>query len=92
MLKIPTLEFNPQRYYISLRKKRNFAFIKVRKKKIGIIAMLKEEKIRDKIKTHEISTLTESVQKFYNSPCARIEINNDKNLDEIIDLLVEIQK
>jgi len=90
--KIPTLNFNSQRYYISLRKKRNFAFLKIRKKKIGIIAMLKEEKIREKIKKHEVTTLTESVQKFYNGPCARIEITDNKNLDEIIDLLVEIQK
>lgn len=90
--KIPSLNFNPQRYYISLRKKRNFAFLKIRKKKIGIVAMLKEEKIREKIKSHEITTLTESVQKFYNGPCARIEINDNNNLDEIIDLLVEIQK
>lgn len=90
--KIPTLNFNSQRYYISLRKKRNFAFLKIRKKKIGIIAMLKEEKIREKIKRHEVTTLTESVQKFYNGPCARIEIIDNKNLDEIIDLLVEIQK
>lgn len=90
--KIPSLNFNSQRYYISLRKKRNFAFLKIRKKKIGIIAMLKEEKIREKIKKHEVTTLTESVQKFYNGPCARIEITDNKNLDEIIDLLVEIQK
>lgn len=90
--KIPSLDFNSQRYYISLRKKRNFAFLKIRKKKIGIIAMLKEEKIREKIKKHEVTTLTESVQKFYNAPCARIEITDNKNLDEIIELLVEIQK
>ncbi len=90
--KIPSLNFNSQRYYISLRKKRNFAFLKIRKKKIGITAMLKEEKIREKIKKHEVTTLTESVQKFYNGPCARIEIIDNKNLDEIIDLLIEIQK
>ena len=90
--KIPLLNFNSQRYYISLRKKRNFAFLKIRKKKIGIVVMLKEDKIREKIKKHEITTLTASVQKFYNGPCARIEINNNTNLDEIIELLVEIQK
>jgi len=90
--KIPTLQFNSQRYYISLRKKRNFAFLKIRKKKIGIIVMLKEEKIREKITKHEISPLTESVQKFHNGPCARIEIENDRNIDEIINLLIEIQK
>jgi hypothetical protein len=36
--------------------------------------------------------LTESVQKFYNGPCARIEISNNKNIVEIIELLEEIQK
>ena len=54
--------------------------------------MLKEEKIREKITKHEISPLTESVQKFHNGPCARIEIENDRNIDEIINLLIEIQK
>lgn len=90
--KIPTLQFNPQRYYISLRKKRNFAFIKIRKKKIGIVIMIKEENLREKINHHEITTLSEGVQKFYNGPCARIEINNDRNINEIINILIEIQK
>jgi len=90
--KIPSLQFNPQRYYISLRKKRNFAFLKVRKKKIGIVALLKEDIIRQKITHYKISSLTASVQKFYNGPCARIEVDNDKYLDEIINLLINIQK
>ena len=90
--KIPLLKFNSQRYYISLRLKRNFAFLKIRKKKIGIIAMLEEGKIREKIRGHQVAPLSEGVQKFYNGPCARIEIINNKNLLEIIDLLVEIQK
>ncbi len=90
--KIPKLNFNSQRYYISLRKKRNFAFLKIRKNKIGIIIMYEEAKIREKIKKHEITSLAESVQKFYNESCARVEIVDNKNLDEIIDLLVEVQK
>ena len=90
--KIPSLNFNSQRYYISLRKERNFAFVKIRKKKIGIVAMLNEEKIRERINKHEITTLSEGVQNFYNGPCARIEITNNKNIDEIIDILVDIQK
>lgn len=90
--KIQLLNFNSQRYYISLRLKRNFAFLKIRKKKIGIIAMLEEDKIREKIHKHEVTTLSEGVQNFYNGPCARIEIINNKNLDEVINLLVEIQK
>lgn len=90
--KIPLLNFNSQRYYISLRIKRNFAFLKIRKKIIRIVAMLQEEKIRERIKDHEVTTFTEGVQKFYNGPCARIEVTNNKNLDEVVNLLVEIQK
>ena len=89
---IPTITLNPQRYYISLRKKRNFAFLKIRKKKIAIIAMLKEEKIREKIKNYHIESLSQGVQNFYNGPCAKIDLTDKNNLKEILDLLVEIQK
>jgi len=89
---IPNLTFNPQRYYISLRKKRNFAFLKIRKKKIGIVAMVQEDVIRERINGNNIVTLSDPVQKFYNGPCARIDLVNDKNLEEVINLLVEIQK
>ena len=54
--------------------------------------MLEEEKICEKIKEHSVTTLSEGVQNFYNGPCARIEINNKKNLEEVINLLVETQK
>ena len=90
--KIPLVNFNSQRYYISLRIKRNFAFLKIRKKKIGIIVMLEEETIREKIKKHAVTTLSEGVQNFYNGPCARVEIINSKNLEEVINLLIETQK
>ena len=90
--RIPSLTFNPQRYYISLRKKRNFAFLKIRRKKIGIVVMANENKIREKITHHTIVSLSEPVQRFYNGPCARIDITNNKHLDEIIGLLTEIQK
>ena len=89
---IPNLLFNPQRYYISLRKRRNFAFLKIRKKKIGIVAMMQENKIRERINNNNIVTLSDPVQKFYNGPCARIDILNDKNIEEVINLLIEIQK
>jgi len=89
---IKDIQFNPQRYYISLRKKRNFAFIEIRKKKMTIVAMLDLPSIETKIKHHKIVTLTESVQKFYNGPCAQIVITDNSNMNEIISLLVEIQK
>lgn len=92
LTRIPALDFNPQRYYISLRIERNFAFLKIRKTKIGIVAMLNEDKIRERISRHEITTLSEGVQNFYNGPCARIELTNNKNIEEVIDLLVDIQR
>lgn len=89
---IPELTINPQRYYISLRKKRNFAFIKARKKKILLVAMAEESRIRKAIQHNPVKTLADSVQKFYNGPCARIELTSDKYLQEVIDLLIEIQR
>lgn len=89
---IPNLIINPQRYYISLRKKRNFAFLKIRRKKIGIIAMSPEKKIREAITNYSVKSLSEPVQRFYNGDCARIDVTNDKHLDEILKLLINIQK
>jgi hypothetical protein len=54
MGQIKDLKYNSQRYYISLRKKRNFAFMQVRKKKITVVAMLEPSKIEEKIKHHKI--------------------------------------
>ena len=84
--------YNPLRYYISLRKKRNFAFLYVKKQKIRIVAMLDEVKIKEKIKHHSVKSLSESVKKFYNGPCAEIIITDNNHIEEIINLLVEIQK
>lgn len=89
---IKELKYNPQRYYISLRKKRNFAFLDIRKKKMRLIAMLEQSKIEERIKHHQVSALAESVQKFYNGSCAEISITDKEHIDEIIQLLVEIQK
>jgi hypothetical protein len=54
--------------------------------------MLDQASIEGKIKNHKIITLTDSVQKFYNGPCAQIVITDNSNMNEIISLLVEIQK
>lgn len=90
--KIVGITFNPQRHYISLRKKRNFAFLQIRKKKIAIVALAKESVIRERITGYPVSTLTESVQKFYNGECATINIESADHLLQVIDLLVDIQK
>lgn len=84
--------FNPLRYYISLRKKKNFAFIHIKKSKMTIVAMMDQSSIEERIKHHKINPLAASVQKFYNGPCAQIVITDNSNMNEIISLLVEIQK
>ncbi len=90
--RIENIVFNPQRYYISIRKKRNFAYFKIRRKKIKIVVMAKEDFVRDKIKHHQIKSLSEGVQNFYNGDCCEVVIEEDLNLEEIFNLLIEIQK
>lgn len=90
--KIPNLTINPQRYYISLRKKRNFAYLQVSRKKIIIVAMTKESIIRDRITGYPVLSLTDSVQKFYNGECSKIELKDVKNLAQVVELLIDIQK
>ncbi|HAX47481.1 MAG TPA: DUF5655 domain-containing protein [Ignavibacteria bacterium] len=89
---ISELNFNSQRYYISLRKKRNFAFLKFRKKKIAVVAMMEESKIKERVKNYNVVTLAPSVQKFYNGECAKIDLTDDEHLDEVLKLLIEIQR
>lgn len=90
--KIPSLHFNSQRYYISLRKKRNFAYIKIRRKKIIIIALMSETNIRKRLINHNITPLSQNVQNYYNGACASIEVTNKNHLDDVIELLCDIQK
>jgi hypothetical protein len=54
--------------------------------------MMREEEIRRRIKNYNIKTLSQGVQNFYNGPCARIELTENKNLNEVIELLLAIQK
>ncbi len=85
----PDLIFNPQRYYVSIRSDRNIAFIKVRKKKIRIIIMLPDEKVKEIIKNYPVVSLSAPVQKFYNGPSCAIDIEQEKYLDEVITVLKE---
>ena len=87
--------FNPQRYYISIKSNKNICFIKLRKKKIRLIAMLGETPIREVIENHPVKSLSEAVQRFYNGPCAAIDIVSLKNFGEIktvIQLASELAK
>lgn len=81
------LIFNPKKYYISVVQKKNVAFILFRKKKVRLVVLLPEEKVKDKIKNHIIKELSEGVQRFWNAPSCEIIIDSEEHIDEVIDLL-----
>jgi len=79
--------FNPQKYYISIKCSKNIVFIKLRKKKLRLTIMLPEEEIRERIKKHSVKSLSQPVQNFYNGPCAAVDIENLRDIDEIVDVI-----
>ncbi|MFH0849091.1 MAG: DUF5655 domain-containing protein [archaeon] len=79
----PEIRVNPQKYYISLRKSRNFAFLKFKKRKLYIVIMLPLEEGSRIIRKHKITQLSQGVQQFYNGPCFKVLLENSENLDEI---------
>jgi predicted transport protein len=85
-----SIEFNPKQYYISMRKNRNLAFFHISKKRISLVVMNPEKDTQEEIKHHEVKTLTEKVQKFWNGPSCTIIIDNMDNIDEIIALLKKL--
>ena len=91
LLKIDVgLKFNPQKYYISLQKKRNLAFFHFSRKKISLVVMNPEKEARKIIKHHEVKTLTEKVQKFWNGSSCTIVIEDAKHLNEVTGLLKKL--
>ena len=85
----PSIVFNPQKYYISLRGEKNFAYIKFRKRKMYIILKMPYEDGKQTIKKHKLSTLSESIQKFYGGECFRVTLENEDNLDEVIQAIMQ---
>lgn len=86
------IKINPQKYYVSLRKNRNFAFIQIKRRKIHIVIMLPFERGHQIIQKHKLIQLPESVQNFYNGPCFKVTLLNENNFDEIINSLEEAYK
>ncbi|HKZ43517.1 MAG TPA: DUF5655 domain-containing protein [Anaerolineales bacterium] len=75
--------FNPQKYYISIKAPKNIAFMKIRNKKIRLVVMMPEERIRSLAKYYTVAPLSKGVQDFYNGPCAAIDINSLSHEDEL---------
>jgi len=88
----PSIKVNPQKYYISLRQRRNFTFIDMKRKKLHIVIMLSYENGEKIIKKHKIIPLADSVQNFYNGSCFQVTLENNNNLEEIIAAIRESYK
>jgi predicted transport protein len=84
----PEINVNPQKYYISLRGEKNFAFIQFRKRKMHIILMMPYEQGRQIIKKHRLASLSESIKKFYGAECFKVTLENEDSLDEIIQAIM----
>ncbi len=93
ILKIdPNIRINPQKYYISLRDKKNFVYLSFRKKKIKIAVMLPYEIGEKMIKHHKLRQFTEGIQKFYGSPSFEVTVENLSNVEEVLTLFEEAYK
>jgi predicted transport protein len=88
VLKInPNLIFNPTKFYISIRGRKSYAFIKMNNKKMTLIPMASEDEIRGRITKYQVKSVPESVMKFWNGECAHIIIQDADGMDELTDIL-----
>jgi len=79
----PTATFNSQKYYISIKYRRNVAYLKIRRSKIRMVTMLPEEKVKSVVHSYSLTPLSPSVQKYYGRPCIAINVTDPDHLDEI---------
>jgi predicted transport protein len=83
-------KFNARKYYIAISAGRNIAFFQFSKKKIRLVLMKDEASVREKITSHPVKHLAESVQKFWNGSCCEVELTKTENLDEVMSVLKEL--
>ena len=86
------IKINPQKYYISLREKKNFAYLGIKRKKINIAIMLPYERGKTTIKHHKLREFTEGIQRFYGNPSFEVKIEDKENFDEVKNILEEAYK
>lgn len=89
---LSSFNFNPQKGYISIRVKRNFAFLKFRKNSLRVVVRVSENEAREIIKNHKLKEPAPSVKKFYNGECMIVTIKNSEHLNEIVDAIKAAQK
>ena len=82
--------FNPQKYYISIKIKKNILFFRFSKKTLKIVVLKPVDFVEKKIKNNQIRYLSNGVQKFWGGHSCEIIMKDQKNIDEVISLLKEI--
>lgn len=87
---VPSAMFNITKNYISIRGKKNVAFLYLRKKKLSVDLLMNEERIRQALPNLKIRSLPRSAQSFYNSPCAQVELTGGDHLDELVPVIDEL--
>ncbi|GEM_PF-6149566 len=83
------IKFNPRKHYISIRKIRNFAYIKFSKRKMLIVVMLPYEAGISLIKKHTITKLSKGVQDWYGGPCFQVTVEGEADIEEVVKALEE---
>jgi predicted transport protein len=82
--------FNPQKYYISIKKDKNIAYLTMRKKKIRIVFMASENDVRKQLSKHAVIRLSDGVQKFYSGESCSTIVEDENNLSEVIEVIKNI--
>jgi predicted transport protein len=86
------ISVNQTKAYISLRLKRIFAYIHIRKTKIHIIVMLPPKVASNFIRKHQIRQIPQRSQQYWGGPSFQVTIDNDQSLEEIFKVLEEAYK
>ncbi|PKL47507.1 MAG: hypothetical protein CVV39_05720 [Planctomycetes bacterium HGW-Planctomycetes-1] len=90
------IRFNPTKNYIGIYIKKQFVFIKCRKRKIIMIVLLSENEVKNTLNSqyHKIISHSESNQRFWggsrNNPNCAVEIYDTAHFDEIESLLRKV--
>ena len=83
------ITFNMQKYYVALRKKKNFAYLNPKKNSLNIVIKLPYQEVLSKIKKYQVKDCAEPVKNFYGADCCWVKINNMNGIDEVFNTLKE---
>lgn len=89
LLEHTDITFNAQKYYIALRRKKNFAYLEPKKNSLRVVIKLPYQKLVSYIKNYQVTECSLPVKNFYGADCGWIKIDNADHLDEIYNALEE---